>query len=233
MHNSNADLLAFHYNRLQRAEPDDRVALRFHGEEQPYVFVPTFLALVNELLTPPVDYRRCPDEVVMRRRHDALRKRVVASAGRRRVVFLLKAPPICAGRRDSPSTVRPVIAPPPRLARPTVRPVAVPPPRLARPTVRDRGRFRPPPRLWIDHARAIGDSEPNDSFEMALDVAKKREFIFRSNQYLNKHDPVDAQFRPGWWMTKKEGVVLQQQLAELAGGRKIPKQRKGKKGRGR
>ena len=83
-HNSNRDVVDFHFGRLLGAAPDDVFAQRFARENRTAeVFIPSFLALAVELLTPPINYEPRANgrrsEAVMRRRHDALRARVNAA----------------------------------------------------------------------------------------------------------------------------------------------------------
>ena len=154
-HNSNRDVVDFHFGRLLHAAADDEFAQRFARENRlAEVFIPCFLALAVELLTPPINYEPRANgrrsEAVMRRRHDALRARVNAA--------------------------------------------------------------------WIAYAHAHGDAEDGASDAEILDIAHKRESIFRNKQYMNKRNPLPMFLRPGWWLPKND-FAPPEELREALGGK--------------
>ena len=140
-HRSNREVVDFHYRRLHGATPDDLFAQRFARENRlAEVFVPCFLALADELLTPPINYAPRANggrsEAVMRRRHAALRARVEAA--------------------------------------------------------------------WVFFAHAHGDAEAGASDAAIIEFVRARERVFRHKQYLDDHNPVPMQLRPGWWVAKNQ-----------------------------
>ena len=140
-HRSNREVVDFHYRRLHGATPDDLFAQRFARENRlAEVFVPCFLALADELLTPPINYEARANggrsEAVMRRRHAALRARVEAA--------------------------------------------------------------------WVFFAHAHGDAEAGASDAAIIEFVRARERVFRHKQYLDDHNPVPMQLRPGWWVAKNQ-----------------------------